>query len=117
MSDSNETPATSGAISSKTRSYLRSLAHPLEPLVHVGGDGMTEGILGAVKTALHDHELIKVKLGKSFTGERRPAAAGLAEAVGADLTQLIGRTIVLYRPRPVKEGDKRPRIVVPKSKR
>ena len=100
-------------VSSKTRSYLRSLAHPLEPIVYVGAEGLTESLREAVEQALVDHELIKVKLGKAFAGDRREAARELASAVAADLTQVIGRVVVLYRPRPAKAGDKRPRIALP----
>ena len=100
-------------ITSKARSHLRSLAHALEPVVHVGGEGLTEAVQAAVRRALADHELVKVKLGKAFVGERKESARELADAVGADLTQVIGKVIVLYRPRPAKKDDKRPRIVIP----
>ena len=82
-------------------------------MVHIGGEGLSEGIVAAVAQALTDHELIKVKLGKGFVGERKPTARELADAVDADLTQIIGKVIVLYRPRPPKPGDKRPRIELP----
>ena len=120
MPESKDTSVSSDcatSVSSKQRTHLRSLAHRLEPLVHVGGGGVTDGLRAAVTTALRDHELIKVKLGKSFSGERRPVARDLAQAVQADLVQLIGRVIVLYRPRPAKEGDQRPRIEFPKAAR
>ena len=100
-------------ITSKARSHLRSLAHPLQPVVFIGGEGLTEAVLAAVRRALADHELIKVKLGKGFAGERKESARELADAVGADLTQVIGKVIVLYRPRPAKKDDKRPRIELP----
>ncbi len=111
----SDSPPAPPAVSSKVRSHLRSLAHGLSPVVHIGGDGVTEAVAEAVATALHDHELIKVKLGKAFPGERRDAARQLADAVGADLTQVIGRVVVLYRPRPAKADDKRPRIELPKG--
>ena len=100
-------------VSSKARSLLRSMAHRLEPVVQLGGDGLSESVIEAVNTALGDHGLIKVRLGKSFAGERKASGRQLAEAVGADLTQVIGRVIVLYRPRPGKDDEKRPRIKLP----
>lgn len=112
---SDATPPKAPVISSKARSHLRSLAHGLEPIVHIGTEGITESVCEAVGIALRDHELIKVKLGKAFVGDRKTSARELAEAVGADLTQVIGRVVVLYRPRPAKAGDKRPRIELPKT--
>ena len=92
-----------------------SLAHPLRPVVQVGAEGLTEGITKAVLEALGEHELIKVKLGQGFAGERKQAARELAEATESDLTQVIGRVIVLYRPRSAKDprNKDKPRIVLP----
>lgn len=102
-------------ISSRARSHLRSLAHGLRPVVQVGTEGLSEAVVRATDEALGEHELIKIKLGQGFAGERKHAARELAEATQADLTQVIGRVIVLYRPRP--KGDARnetkPRIVLP----
>lgn len=111
MSDATQPAAP--VISSKARSHLRSLAHPLEPVVQIGGDGLTDSVCEAVSIALGDHELIKVKLGKAFTGDRKGSARELAQRVGADLTQVIGRVVVLYRPRLDEGTEKRPRIELP----
>lgn len=100
-------------ISSRQRAHLRSLAHPLRPVVQIGGSGLTDGIVEATDVALAEHELIKVKIGQGFDGDRREAARELAERTRADLTQVIGRVVVLYRPRPPRGGDPRPRIVLP----
>lgn len=102
-------------ISTRARAHLRSLAHGLRPVVQVGSDGFTPPVIQAIVDALVEHELVKVKLGQSFTGERKQAARELAETTESDLTQVIGRVIVLFRPRP--KGDHRnvakPPIVVP----
>ncbi|MEX1365846.1 MAG: ribosome assembly RNA-binding protein YhbY [Nannocystaceae bacterium] len=102
-------------ISSRARSHLRSLAHGLRPIVQLGSDGLTEGVTRATDVALTEHELIKVKLGQGFSGERNEVARELAEAAQADLTQVIGRVIVLYRPRPANHprNKERPKISLP----
>lgn len=102
-------------ISSRARSHLRSLAHGLRPIVQLGSDGLTEGVTRATDVALTEHELIKVKLGQGFSGERSGVARELAEATQADLTQVIGRVIVLYRPRPASHprNKERPKISLP----
>lgn len=99
-------------LSARARAHLKSLAHGLAPLVQVGADGLTPALGRATTIALEDHELIKIKLGQSFEGERVAAAQELAGLTGAQVVQVIGRVVVLYRRRS-KDDPKRPRIVLP----
>jgi RNA-binding protein len=99
-------------LSARARAHLKSLAHGLAPLVQVGGDGLTPAVARAATVALEDHELIKVKLGQAFEGEREAAALDLAGLTAAQVVQVIGRVVVLYRRRS-KDDPKRPRIVLP----
>ena len=103
------------SISTRARAHLRSLAHGLRPVVQIGADGLTEPVIQATVEALAEHELIKVKLGQAFEGERKEAARELATATEADLTQVIGRVIVLYRPRPKDDprNKAKPPIALP----
>lgn len=103
----------STSLTSRQRAHLKSLAHELSPVVLVGSDGLTAGLHSAVDKALKDHELIKVRLGQSFLDPRKPAAGQLAESVEAVLVQLIGRIIILYRPRDPKDKRKLPTIRLP----
>ena len=103
----------SPSITSRQRAHLRSLAHALEPVVQIGTSGVTDAVCEATDAALTEHELVKVKIGQSYEGDRRDAAQSLAQRVQADLTQVIGRVVVLYRPRVPKDGDRRPKIVLP----
>src|SRR5690348_583007 len=50
------------ALSGKAARYLRGLGHHLDPIVQIGKDGITEGVVTATRTALLAHELIKVKI-------------------------------------------------------
>jgi RNA-binding protein len=98
-------------LTGKQRHYLRGLGHHLDPVVHVGKDGLTEGLTQALDAALAQHELIKVRLGESAgpTGSgRHDIAAALGESVSAELVQVLGRTLLLYRARPDE-----PAIVLP----
>lgn len=52
-------------INSKQRAYLRSLAHPIEPILHIGKNGLTPEIIQAVDEAIEKRELIKVNLLKT----------------------------------------------------
>ena len=51
-------------LTGKQRRYLRSLGHHLDPVIHVGKEGISEGLIGAADVALEEHELIKIKLGE-----------------------------------------------------
>lgn len=94
----------------KQRRYLRSLGHHLEPIVQVGWQGVTEALCKSLETALRDHELVKVKLAQSIE-EREAVAAELAESTRSECVQILGRTCLIYRPRP-----KEPTIVLPGQK-
>jgi RNA-binding protein len=86
-------------LSGKQRRYLRGLGHSLEAVVRVGKDGLTEGLVGALDAALETHELIKVRLLESVGDDRQGVSAALAEASTAELVQVLGRTLLLYRAR------------------
>ena len=86
-------------LTGKQRRYLRGLGHHLEPVVHVGKDGMTEGVSGALAAALLQHELVKVRLAESVPEGRHVIAAALSGAAEAELVQVLGRTVLLYRRR------------------
>jgi RNA-binding protein len=87
----------------KQRRYLRALGHHLDPVVQVGKEGISAGLVGALDAALEQHELIKVRLGESVAvdggGPRKEIARALAEASSSELVQVLGRTLLLYRRR------------------
>ena len=99
-------------LSSGARRHLRSLAHPLRPVVQIGTEGLKDSLCHAVSTALEVHELIKVKLGRGFSGARESAARDLSAATDSHVVQIIGRVVVLYRRRE-REDPSRPRIELP----
>jgi len=86
-------------LSGKQRRHLRGLGHKLDAVVHLGKDGLSEGIVGALDTALETHELIKVRLLESVGADRHEVADALAEASNSELVQVLGRTLLLYRAR------------------
>ncbi|HHW98082.1 MAG TPA: ribosome assembly RNA-binding protein YhbY [Firmicutes bacterium] len=95
-------------ISSKQRSFLRGLANPLEPIFQIGKGGLGEGVFAALDDALTARELIKVRVLKSTFEEPRDIAARLAEGLKADVVQVIGQNIILYRP-----NKEEPKITLP----
>ena len=85
----------------KERAAFRAQANALEPLFHIGKSGMNEGVIRQTDDALRARELIKVKvLLESSPITPREAADELANALGAEVIQVIGGVIVLYRESP-----------------
>jgi RNA-binding protein len=95
--------------SSPLRRRLRALGHPLSAVVQVGKDGVTPGVGQQATHALHDHELIKVKIGSECPQDRFEVAASLGELPGVNVVQVLGRVVLLYKRHPQKpkiEGGK-----------
>jgi RNA-binding protein len=87
-------------ITSKERADLRAEAHHLSPMVHIGHQGLTDTLFQAIDDALRTHELVKIALVKAADVKPKDASHELAEKLGADVVQTIGRTCTLYRHNP-----------------
>ena len=98
--------AASAPLPKDDRRHLQALAHHLKPVVQVGSGGLTEPVFAAVRAALLDHELIKVRL--QNPDDKRALGTALAAASASTLCALVGHTVILYRPHP-----KTPRIELP----
>ncbi|GIP55416.1 MULTISPECIES: ribosome assembly RNA-binding protein YhbY [Paenibacillus] len=84
-------------LTGKQKRYLRSQAHHLQPIFQVGKGGTNDQIVRHISEALERRELIKVSVLNNNLDDPREIAEELAEGAGAELVQLIGRTIVLYK--------------------
>lgn len=98
------------ALTGKQRQKLRALAHHLTPIVHVGQNGITDELVGSVRQALLDHELIKIRLLDTAPVDRREAGDVLAERLEAHAIAVVGRVVTLYRRHPTA-----PTVVLPKA--
>ncbi len=97
-------------MTSKQRAYLRSLANELEPVVQIGKSGVTPETVTAVGEAFSTHELIKLGVLKNCAEEPHAIADCVAERTHAEVVQVIGKKIVLYR-----QDRKNPKIVLPRA--
>lgn len=85
-------------LTSRQRARLRSLAHHLKPVVHVGSGGVNETVLQAVVDAFNTRELLKVRVLDGAPEDPRTTGDSIAAGVeGAHIAQTIGRTVVVYR--------------------
>ena len=88
-------------LTSKQRAFLRSKAHSLKPVIHIGAGGVTPAVLQSIGDAFNTRELLKVKiLDTAPDGARETGDAIAAGLTGVQIPQTIGRTVVLYRPFP-----------------
>lgn len=84
-------------LSGKQRSYLKKMAHELDPTVYIGKSGLTENIKKEMLIGFEARELVKVKIQEGCTLEPKEVANQLADELDAEFVQAIGRKFVLYR--------------------
>jgi len=84
-------------LSGAERRKLRRLAHPLRPVVQLGGAGLTGPLVDAIDRALDAHELIKLKIVRE-RDVRRALADEAAERTGSVVAGMVGQVAILYRP-------------------
>ena len=89
------------------RKEHRSEAHHLDPVVMIGGDGLTPAVEKEADLALKAHGLIKVRVLSDDRAAREEMLASLADKLGAAPIQHIGKLLVLWRPIPPKEKVER----------
>jgi RNA-binding protein len=89
------------------RKEHRAAAHHLDPVVLIGGDGLTEAVEKEVNAALSAHGLIKVRVFSDDRAGRDTIFSTLADRLSAAPIQHIGKLLVLWRPIPPKEKIER----------
>lgn len=85
-------------LTGKQKRFLRSKAHHLDPIFQVGKGGVNENMIKQIADALEARELLKVSvLLQNCEDDKTVVAEELTAGTGAELVQLIGNTIVLYK--------------------
>ena len=87
------------------RKAHRAEAHHLDPVVMIGGDGLTDAVRKETDAALNAHGLIKIRVLGDDRGARDAIYQQLADELNAAPIQHIGKLLVLWRPKPKKERD------------
>ena len=96
-------------MTSKQRAYLKGLAMTMEPIFQIGKSSLTPENTAAVAEALEARELIKISVLKNCADDPKELAQLIAERTRAQVVQVIGKKIVLYR-----EGkDNKKKIILP----
>ena len=76
---------------------LKAKAHHLKPVILLGAKGLTPAVIEETNIALLSHELIKVKINGAEKEDRRVIADEMCQQLKAELIQLIGSTVIIYR--------------------
>jgi RNA-binding protein len=95
-------------LNNKQKKFLRSQAHHLNPIFQVGKGGVNEHLITHIKEAIEVRELMKVTVLNNCVEDKHEVAEALATGAGAELVQVIGKVIVLY-----KESKDNKTIVLP----
>lgn len=89
------------------RKELRARAHALKPVIRVGDGGLSDAVLAETDRALHDHELIKVRLSGADRESRKEMTTHLCAHLGAQQIQAIGHIRVIFRANPPPEIEQK----------
>jgi len=84
-------------LTTKQKQHLKGLAHGLKPVVMLGSNGLTEGVLAEIDSALSHHELIKVKLASGDRELKNAIVDAIVRETQAVQVQQIGHVLVLFR--------------------
>jgi len=84
-------------LTSKQRSYLRSLANVIEPIFQVGKGGVGENMIKQFNDALEARELVKASVLKNSMSDAREICEEISSLTGSDIVQVIGNKFVLYK--------------------
>ncbi len=96
-------------LTGKQKSYLKGLAHTMQPIIQVGKNGVNDPLIKTVYDALEARELIKVSVLQNCLEEPKSIAEEIASVIEAEVVQVIGKTIVFY-----KESSKKKQIILPR---
>ena len=83
-------------LNSSQRSYLKSQAHHLEPVIYIGKNGLTDGTIHSINTALSSKELIKIKF-REFKDNKQKISKKIVTETLSLIVGIIGHTLILFK--------------------
>ena len=85
------------------------MGHHLQPIVTIGKAGVTSGVIEALGQALLDHELVKIRIGKTSLEDRFELKEQILKPAGAEFVKMVGKTLIVYKAHPEKPTIKLPK--------
>lgn len=93
-------------LSEAQKKHFRGIGHDLKPIVTIGGNGVSEGVISELDRALTDHELIKLKIAAGERDDRQPVIDYVTAETQCELVARIGKIALLYRRNPKADPKK-----------
>lgn len=84
-------------ISAKQRSYLKSLANPMKPLVQIGKEGINDRVIAQINEILDAHELVKISILENAVLDAKETAIEVCQICRGEFVQAIGNRFTIYR--------------------
>jgi len=103
-------------LTGKQTRHLRGLGHHLDPVVQIGKNGITEALVAQLAEAILRHELVKVRLLPECPVDRHEVGGELATAIGGELVQTLGRTLLFWKRNPAAVKVELPKANAKKPK-
>lgn len=85
-------------LNNKQIKFLKKEAHTLKPIFQIGKNGLNDDMLTQIREALNKRELIKINLLQNTMEDEEHVGEVLENTIGVDVVQIIGHTLVLYKP-------------------
>lgn len=85
-------------LTGKQKRYLRSIAHSMTATFRVGKDGVSDNMIEGIIQGLKANEMVKIKVLDNCMEDLNQVALDLSAGTKSDIVQIIGHTIILYRP-------------------
>lgn len=78
---------------------LRKKSRELKPIINIGKNGLTEGLLQEIERTLKKKKLIKIKINRSALDakEKKEIAKDILIKTKAELVDFVGFNITLYK--------------------
>lgn len=95
-------------LTGKQKRYLRGLGSLMNPVAYVGKEGLSEAVIKEVSSAIESLELVKVRIGKNGEEDAKTVGSELADALNAQLVQVIGRNCLLFKEKKKESAYKLP---------
>lgn len=92
-------------LSSKQRSYLRSLVNSIQPVIQIGKSGIDDSVLKQVEDAVNVREIVKINVLENSPLSSKEACNIICDKLQAEPVQVIGRKFTIY-----KRNNKKPVI-------
>ena len=84
------------SIKPSQRKRLRSLAHHLKPIVNIGKEGLTEGVIHFIADALEKHELLKIKFSKNKDNKKN-ISEQIIDETNSFQVSIIGNILIIFK--------------------